>query len=58
MERYYMTGAQLGVIKGILNPNGDLKYIVEEINKILKEIEENQFIGNITKEGEKIIIAG
>jgi len=39
MERYYMTGAQLGVIKGILNPNGDLKYIVEEINKILRTCE-------------------
>jgi len=63
-ERYYITGVQIGIIKafaervtkmsaGSLNGNA-----VIEIEKIMKEVEDKQFIGKITNPEEKVIIAG
>ena len=53
--RYLITGVQIGLIKVLIN-----KSIIEnrvEINKILKEKEDKQFVGQITQEGEKVGIS-
>lgn len=42
-ERYYITGAQLGVIKACAENSKE----PEVVKVILKEIEDEQFIGNI-----------
>ena len=47
-ERYWISGAQIGVLKA---PLAD-----ERRKKILKKIEDNQFIGRIDEEKEIIIL--
>ena len=54
-ERYFITGAQIGSIKGILSPRVNPRYIIEEINKFMDEIMDKQFVGNIQK-GDKVVI--
>ena len=41
-DRYYITGVQLGMLLALQQK--------EDIDKILKEIEENQFVGRINQE--------
>jgi hypothetical protein len=52
-NRYYITGVQLGMILGMLNPN-----TIEQIKKIIEEIETNQFIGTIEEENKNIMKIG
>jgi len=54
-ERYFITGVQIGMIKAFL----EQEYVnIDEINKVINEIEEKQFVGKITQEGEKVAIIG
>ena len=58
-ERYYITGAQIGMIKVMLQVNPALlvKNAVA-IEKLIKEIEDKQFVGKITLSGERVEIVG
>lgn len=43
-ERYWVTGAQIGILRA----SGQRSRLVDkDVDKILKEIENNQFIGNM-----------
>jgi len=45
--RYYITGVQLGILKGMLEcDNWGDEYTYSEVSKILNEIQEKQFIGS------------
>ena len=44
-ERYYITGCQLAMLR-----------MLKDTNRILNEIEVNQFIGNINQKHRKIVI--
>ena len=61
-ERYYLTGAQIGMIAALLKKVTELnfRYLPKkdalEIAKILQGVEANQFVGNILKEGEQVVI--
>ena len=63
-ERYYITGAQIGVIRLITDKVREMSATslnvsdVKEIEKIMKEIEDKQFVGNIEQEGEYVAIIG
>lgn len=56
-ERYFVTGAQLGVLRGYLEVwdkhpiNSAIK-----VTEILKEIEDKQFVGNVRNEKDKVTI--
>jgi len=56
-ERYYITGVQIGMLKALMKA-GTFSVDSNEIDKILKEIEDKQFVGKITTPEEKVIIAG
>ena len=46
-ERYWISGAQIGMITAFLEPSEiSLPYRLRELHKILDEIQEKQFIGN------------
>ena len=63
-ERYYITGVQIGVIKALTMKVTERKFRylsakdAAEIEAIMKEIEDKQFVGKITQPEEKVIIAG
>ena len=49
-ERYYITGVQIGTIKALIRQLGlgeTNATIDDNINYVLREIENKQFIGNI-----------
>ncbi len=52
-ERYYITGVQIGIIKVLVENNERAEAV-----KLLDEIEDKQFVGKITQEGEKVAIIG
>lgn len=51
-ERYFVTGVQIGILKCVLD--GSLP--VSKGLELLKEIEDDQFIGNVRDEKDKIVI--
>lgn len=58
-ERYYITGVQIGILKSFIEQR--FKYgdeMLREVKKLLEEIEDKQFVGKITQEGERVAIIG